>query len=434
MSYSQSHENLISTLNETIVPFSLDNKSAYKDLLHMIGNSRLVLMGEATHGTSEFYRARIELTKYLIQEKNFHALAIEGDWTSTYPVHRYLQGHGNAADPQPALSYFKRFPSWMWRNTEILSFLQWLREFNDKTHRPERKLGFYGLDLYCLNDSIQALINYLKNTDPLAAQQAIQRYSCFDHCAIDPQNYGYLVKSGLKKNCLKEVTEQLLDIQNKAFDKMHHGTFTEPEKEFYATQNARVAKNAELYYRALYETNHITWNIRDQHMVETLHNLITHLETTHQLPAKIIVWAHNSHVGDARATEMASRGEVNLGQLVREQFGAVSFHLGFSTYTGTVTAASEWDSPPESKKIKPGFQESYEELFHSLSRPNFILNLHGHEAVRHLLKPARLQRAIGVIYRPETERLSHYFFTHLPYQFDALIHLNETTAIKPLDG
>lgn len=432
MSTPDSYAKFIATLNAEILPFSLTSPASYQELLNQIGNARLVLMGEATHGTKEFYQARIELTKYLIQESGFHAVAIEGDWTSAYPVHCYLQGNSPIKDAYTALEDFKRFPAWMWRNQEMLAFIEWLRSYNDQANNKEKSVGFYGLDLYCLNSSIQAVINYLKINDPVAAKQAIQHYSCFDHCAINPQAYGYLVSSGLKENCIKEVTEQFLKMQQIAFKKKHQN-FTEAENEFFANQSARVARNAELYYRALYEPKQLTWNIRDQHMVETLHNLISHLEDKLRLPAKLIIWAHNSHVGDARATEMSSRKEINLGQLVREQFGTASFLLGFSTYTGTVTAATDWDGEPETKGIQPGFAESYEELFHHLGHENFILNLHHNEQLNHLLKPTRLQRAIGVIYRPETERLSHYFFTHLPYQFDSLIHIDKTHALKPLD-
>ncbi len=425
-------EKLIHLLNDEIIPFSISDKNSYKTLSEKIGDARIVLLGEATHGTDEFYRTRAELCKYLIQEKGFQAIAVEGDWTSAYYINNYIKGYGNADDVDYALQDFKRFPAWMWRNTVILSFLNWLRAYNDKLP-SKNKIGFYGLDLYCLASSMQAVIQFLNKTDPTAAKHAMERYACFDHVGTDPQAYGYMVESRLKKPCINEAKEQLLEMQRMAFDKFHDQPIDETESLFFATQNARVVKNAENYYRSMFESHANTWNIRDQHMAETLQNIISHLETIHKMPAKIIIWAHNSHVGDARATEMSERKELNLGQLVREHFASSTFHLGFSTYQGTVTAASDWDSPPMCKKVLPGLPGSYESLFHDLKYKEFILDLHHGEHVKHLLELSRLQRAIGVIYRPETERASHYFFTHLPFQFDALIHIDETHAVEPLD-
>lgn len=426
-------ETLLNSLNNEIAPFDLHDKKTYETIAEKIGNARIVLMGEATHGTQEFYEARIGLSQYLIQEKGFHAIAIEGDWTSTYPVNQYLRGVGKNDDINSILSEFKHFPRWMWRNTTIPPFLNWLRNYND-SQSNEHKIGFYGLDLYCLNDAMHTVINYLMSHDPAAAKQAIHRYACFDHTTVDPQQYGYLTNANIKKACIEEASEQVRDMQRLAFEKFHTQPTSDAELLFYATQNARLVKNAEHYYRALFEAREITWNIRDEHMAETLQNLIAHLETQRDIPAKVIVWAHNSHVGDARATEMSTRNEINLGQLVRELYGSISFHLGFSTYTGTVTAASDWDGKAETKNVLPGMQGSYEALFHLLKYPNFILDLHQGEYINHLLQLSRLQRAIGVIYRPESERYSHYFFTHLPYQFDAIVHIDKTTAVTPIDN
>ncbi len=278
------HQQLITLLNDNIKPFS--SSVDYSSLLDKIGDARFVMLGEATHGTHEFYKARIEITKQLIEQKGFMAVAIEGDWTDAYRVHCYLQGKGSP-------------------------------------------------------------------------------------------------------------------------------------------------KDAETYYRSMFNGHISSWNIRDMHMSETVNVLIDHLEHRFKQPAKIIIWAHNSHVGDARATEMGEQGEVNIGQLLREQY-IDTYSIGFSTHEGFVTAASNWDEPAECKKITPGFAESYEELFHQLAYKNFILHLIGNETLEHVLKIPRLQRAIGVIYRPETERLSHYFFTRLPYQFDSLIHFDKTTALQAL--
>lgn len=432
MTHEVAQENLIRILNKEILPFSIEDKSTYQPLIEKIGDARIVLIGEASHGTEEFYQSRIELSKYLIAEKEFHAIAIEGDWPNTYSIHRYLQGEGNENDSFACLKKFKRFPTWMWCNTTIPPFLKWLRHYNDQLQNIKQKIGFFGLDLYSLNESIHEVIEYLKLKDPKSAKNASERYACFDHCAVDPQTYSYLVESGVKKSCIKEVSEQFLEMQNNFFNKIRENKLEENELLFFATQNARVVKNAEYYYRSLFESREETWNIRDRHMVETLQNLISHIETKLKIPAKIIIWAHNSHVGDARATDMGTRGEVNLGQLVKEQFSNISFHIGFSTYSGTVTAAANWDEEPECKTIIPALKGSYEDLFHALYLKNFILFLHNDEHINHLLNISRLQRAIGVIYRPDTERFSHYYFSHLPYQFDAIIHIDKTTSLKPL--
>lgn len=420
-------EKLINILNADIEPIT-DNENKYDSLLNDIGNSRYVLIGEATHGTHEFYKARAEITRQLILKKDFMAVAIEGDWPDVYHIHRYLQGQGDKNNYEEALKGFKRFPQWMWRNKSIIPFLQWLRIHNDNL---TNKIGFYGLDLYSLNASMQAVINYLSRVDPEAAKRARYRYACFDHLGVDPQTYGYLTSEGLKKSCVKETMEQLLELQYKALQYVKdHGTAE--EEFFYATQNARVVKDAEKYYRSMFEDREQSWNVRDIHMFETLNVISDHLTDCFKKPAKIVVWAHNSHVGDARATEMSERGEVNIGQLTREQHDIKNTYLiGFSTYRGFVTAAYDWDQPAEHRIVSPGINGSYEALFHQLKYKNFILNLNRYNEIEHYLHIPRLQRAIGVIYRPETERISHYFFTRLPYQFDSIIHFDETTAVQP---
>jgi len=432
MDLNHTPETLINLLNNEITPFAIHDSKTFNHILEKIGDSRIVLMGEASHGTSEFYEARIELSKYLIEEKGFDAIAVECDWTSALPVIDYLYGDGDPNKPINSLHDFTRFPSWMWRNETIPPFLQWLRTHNDNLEQINNKVGFYGLDLYCLNSSINAVINYLNKNDKLAAKKAVNLYSCFDHLAVDPQNYGYLVESGAKHSCTEDVTKQLLEMQQITFEKLHSSNKKEVDQAFYASQNARVVKNAEQYYRSMFNSRAISWNVRDRHMAETVQNIIAHIETKKDKAAKIIIWAHNSHIGDARATEMSDRDEINLGQLVREQFAGTSYHLGFSTYTGTVTAANDWGEPAECKIINPGASGSFEEIFHDLKTKNFFLDLHLDEHLNHLLELSRLQRAIGVIYRPETERMSHYFFTHLPKQFDAIIHFDKTNAVKPL--
>lgn len=430
---TSAYQKLVETVNGIVEPLA-DHRDKYAALLKKIGNARFVLLGEATHGTHEFYQARAEITQLLIEYKGFMAVAIEGDWPDAYRVHRYLQGVGNQEDTKQALEGFKRFPTWMWRNTTLLPFLVGLRRYNDALSSPAVKIGFYGLDLYSLYTSMQAVVEYLQKVDPTAAQRAQERYACFDHVQADPQTYGYLTTLGIKRNCIKEAVEQLLELQNKAFEYIRQGGLMAEDEYFYATQNARLIKDAEMYYRSMFEERISSWNVRDTHMATTLNVIANHLENRTHKPAKIIVWAHNSHVGDARATEVAEQGEINIGQLMREQYDSDVYLLGFSTYQGFVTAASDWGAPAQYKVVNPGFASSYEELFHHLQHKNFLLDItSNYRQLEHFLKIPRLQRAIGVVYRPETERLSHYYFTHLLYQFNSIIHFDQTTAIQPLE-
>lgn len=429
---SFSYKKLVNILSDASEPF-YDQSNQFESLLEKIGEARFVLIGEATHGTQEFYELRAALTRQLILKKGFMTVAIEGDWPDAYQIHRYIQGHGDRDDGKQALSEFKRFPTWMWRNTTIPPFITWLRDYNDQVLFDFPKISFYGLDLYSLNASMAAVMRYLKHIDPAAAERAKERYACFDHFNTDPQKYGYLTSIGLKKKCMQESIDQLLELQHHAFDYVSKDGFAAEDDYFYALQNARLIKNAENYYRILYEGHVSSWNSRDYHMMETVNTLADHFEKRFNKPAKIIIWAHNSHVGDARATEMGEKGEYNLGQLIREQHPESSYLIGFSTYSGWVRAASNWDAPAEHKLINPGMPGSYEELFHNTLHQNFLLHLTGNHNIDHLLSIPRLQRAIGVIYRPETERMSHYFFTRLPYQFDSLIHIDQTAAVMPLD-
>lgn len=421
---------LIEGLNGKIVPLKSQEEN-YDSVIKQIGNARIVMLGEASHGTHEFYQARIKISERLIKEQGFMAIAIEGDWPDAHCVHRYLQGEGDAGQSEQSLSSFQRFPTWMWCNTTLPPFLHWLRQYND--HLPAaQKIGFYGLDLYSLNSSMHAVINFLMKIDPEAAQRAKQRYACFDHLNQEPEMYGYLVKAGIKKTCLQEAVGQLIELQHRAFEYLHRNGMAAEDEYFFATQNARLVKNAENYYRSMLEGRVSTWNIRDSHMAETVNVLADHLETRFKRPAKVIIWAHNSHVGDARATEMGERKEFNLGQLVREEYNQHAYSLGFSTYEGTVMAASDWGKTGEKKQINPGMPGSFEELFHLLTHKNFFLNLLDTDKLEHYLNIPRLQRAIGVVYLPETERWSHYFFTHLPYQFDGIIHFDRTSALHPI--
>jgi erythromycin esterase-like protein len=403
----------------------------YDDLLSRIGDAHLVLLGEASHGTHEFYRERAEITKRLIVEKHFTAVAVEADWPDAYRVNRFVRGISEDQEAIEALDDFKRFPTWMWRNADVLDFVGWLREHNQAIASNEERVGFYGLDLYSLFSSIEAVINYLEKVDPEAARRARQRYSCFDHFGEDSQTYGYATTLGLTSSCEEEVVHQLIEFRKRAAEYATRDGHIPPDEAFFAEQNARVVRNAERYYRAMFGGRISSWNLRDQHMFETLENLLQHIRGQGR-DAKIAVWEHNSHLGDARATEMGRRGELNVGQLVRQHHGTDSVLVGFTTYTGTVTAATDWDEAAERKQVRPALPESYEALFHEVEQDAFLLNLH-HREILSRLQPERLERAIGVIYRPETERLSHYFLASLPRQFDAVLHFDHTRAVEPLE-
>jgi erythromycin esterase-like protein len=407
-----------------------ESADTYDGLIELIGDARFVLLGEATHGTHEFYSERAAITKRLIAEKGFSILAIEADWPDSSRVHRYVRGATADVHANEALSGFCRFPIWMWRNTVIVEFVEWLRSFNSDIDPKSAPIGFYGMDLYSLHASIEAVLKYLEKVDPDSAKRARQRYSCFDHFSHKPQEYGYATTVGAAEPCEEVVVEQLVELQSKAAEFLSRDGDVAAEELFFAEQNARLIKNAEGYYRSMFRGRASSWNLRDRHMVETIENLIGHFDGSHQ--PKAIVWAHNSHLGDARATEMSHYGEVNVGQLMRERFGDETVLIGFSTHHGTVTAASDWGAPAERKNVRPALRGSYEELFHETGLPRFWIDLRGAGRIG-VLQPERIERAIGVIYRPESERLSHYFHARLPEQFDAIIHIDETHAVEPLE-
>lgn len=401
-------------------------------LLASIGDARYVLLGEASHGTHEFYRIRAEITKRLIREKGFRAVAMEADWPDAYRLNRYARGYPTDGDAIEALGGFRRFPQWMWRNADVLDFVGWLREYNDNLPDRGPRVGMYGLDVYSLHASIEAVLAYLRRVDPTAARRAERRYACFDHFGGDPQAYGYATTLGLSPSCETEVVNQLVELRASAAEYLRRDGRQEPDDLFFAEQNARVVTSAERYYREMFRSSAGSWNLRDRHMVETLGALTGFLEGQDPAP-KIVVWAHNSHLGDARATEMHLRGEVNVGQLVRERAGTSAVLVGFTTHSGTVTAASDWDRPAERKRVRPALAGSYEGLFHDCASRNFYLDLRASTEAADLLTMPRLERAIGVIYRPDTERQSHYFQASLTKQFDAVLHYDRTRAVEPLE-
>ncbi len=397
-------------------------------IVEYIGQAELALLGEATHGTHEFYANRAHLTRRLIVEAGFRGVVVEADWPDAYRVNRYVRHQSGDTNAVMALDGFTRFPTWMWRNVDVVEFVEWLYAYNDGLP-PDQQCGFYGMDLYSLHASMRAVIEYLEPRDPEAAQRARERYACFERYGDDPQAYAYSETFGLE-SCEDEVVAVLMDLQQRsaALEQKH---LLARDEFFFAEQNARLVKNAEEYYRTMFRGGTRSWNLRDGHMagsIEALRNNLSEWDG----PARLVVWAHNSHIGDARATQMGQRGEINVGQLMRERFPGKTCLVGYTTSHGTVTAASDWGEPVELKRVRPALPGSYEDLFHELSLPRFFLPLRD-EPVRHLLLKPRLERAIGVIYRPETERQSHYFDASLSSQFDAVVHFDHTSAVRPLE-
>lgn len=405
-----------------------DTEGDHRPLLDRVGEANFVLLGEGSHGTHDFYHERAEITKRLIIEKGFNAVAVEADWPDAYRVNRYVHGESDDRDADSALAGFERFPTWMWRNSVVLDFVEWLRNANS-SRTESSKTGFYGLDLYSLFSSMAVVVSYLDQVDPDAAQRARWRYSCFEHFGEDSQAYGYAASFDLSRSCEDEAVHQLVEMQRRAMDYLGK---TGGNDFFDAEQNARLVKNAEEYYRSMFRGRKSSWNLRDTHMVETVDAITAHLRR-HGRDPKVVIWAHNSHLGDARATEMGARGELNVGQLMRQKYGTDAVLVGFTTYTGTVTAATNWDDAGEVKQVRPALPDSYELGFHETHVPRFFLDLAGSSSRSELLMKPRLERAIGVIYRPETERISHYFRADLPRQFDAVFHFDHTRALEPLE-
>jgi erythromycin esterase-like protein len=357
-------------------------------------------------------------------------VAAEADWPDAYRVNRYVRGRSEDGTAEEALRGFERFPTWMWRNTAVLDFVGWLREHNDRFDDDAGKSGFYGIDLYSLYRSIQEVISYLDRVDPAGAALARERYGCFEHYRdYDAQIYGFQAAFGVGETCEHEAAEQLADLRRLA---RPDGDLAADDL-FYAVQNARTVKNAEEYYRSMFGERVSSWNLRDRHMADTLDALAEHLSHHRDEPAKIVVWEHNSHLGDARATEAAIRGEFSVGQLLRERHPGQCRLVGFSTYTGTVTAADDWGGPAKRRWVRPALTDSVEELFHEVGLKEFLIPFGRAPRTADVLRSAMLERAIGVIYRPEAERQSHYFRARVADQFDAMIHIDETRAVEPLE-
>ncbi len=407
--------------------FTLGDDADLAPLLNRIGDARIVLLGEATHGTAEFYTMRERISRELILRKGFRFIAIEGDWPDAARVDHYVRHFEFAPSEWTA---FARFPTWMWRNEEVRAFVDWLREYNGAAPL-ERRVAFHGLDLYSLYNSMRAVLSYLDDVDPTVAKIARERYGCLTPWQADPATYGRAALSGTYRSCESDVVHMLNSILAKSSEyALHDG-----ERFLDVVQNARLVANAERYYRIMYYGSRASWNLRDRHMFDTLKALLQFYGPQ----SKAIVWAHNSHVGNARATEMSARGEHNIGQLCRTEFGSGAYLVGFGTDHGTVAAASEWDGPVEVKSVRPALARSYERLLHtgseSTGKRQFLLPLQVTLAddLREALARPRLERAIGVIYRPETELASHYFQAALPRQFDEYIWFDETKAVTPFE-
>ncbi|AKS43031.1 protein-L-isoaspartate(D-aspartate) O-methyltransferase [Wenzhouxiangella marina] len=423
-SFSIRRRHLAHRIGEASEPFDAIEQADLSGLLERIGEARVVLIGEASHGSSEFYRMRARITRALIEERGFNIVALEADWPDSSMLDRYVRGWTGPAMPEPP---FSRFPVWMWRNRETLDFVDWLAEHNRALTDPQPAVSIHGLDLYSLYHSIHGVLNYLDRVDPGAAARARERYACFSPWERDPAVYGRAAVAGEREDCEDEVVQTLTELlaQRLAY------RCDDGEAMFDSERNARVVRAAERYYRVMYYGSRESWNLRDRHMFETLESVLEHRGPA----SKAVVWAHNSHIGDAAATEMGMRGEINIGQLAREAWGDASYRIGFGTDHGTVAAATNWDGPMEVKRVRPSLAESYEHLFHQAGPSNLILPIrHAESELLHDgLRTPRLQRAIGVIYRPETERISHYFRTVLTRQFDEYIWFDETRAVTPLD-
>jgi len=418
--FASSHERaeVVQLVAKKAEPFYEIEKASLDGLLSRIGDARIVLLGESTHGTSEFYQMRKKITQELILKKGFSCVALEADWPDVEQLNRFIRHLPHGLIEKKA---FKRFPGWMWKNEEFHSFVTWLRHYNSKPNYPENPVNLYGLDIYNSYQAIENVLSYLDLKDPVLAETARKSYECVLSYGKDFSRYAIAAATGIVHECEEEVVSILVKIlESYADEKLVN------QEEFLAVfQNAASIADAEEYYRNLYQSKPSSWNIRDRHMFETLETILS-LKGN----AKIVVWAHNSHVGNAAATEMKEEGELNLGQLCKEKYGDEAYLIGFGTHKGTVAAASFWGGPVMIKEVKCSDPDSVERLFHDTTLPSFFLPLQ-HE-VKEALSVLLLCRAIGVIYLPETERKSHHLHTVLAYQFDEYIWFDHTHAVSPI--
>jgi erythromycin esterase-like protein len=397
----------------------------YSDIIAAMGGATRILLGESTHGTHEYYRERARLSERLIQESGVNAIAIEGDWTPTYRVNLYVRGLGPDKTAEQALQGYTRFPKWMWGNTDFRDFVQRLRALN-MARPPAERIGLYGMDVYDLSEAAETVIASLRQTDPTAAEQARAQYRCFGRYGQDLHAYGAATRDP-KRSCRKQAEVVLGQVRQlpKPLDPI------QAETHFGLVRSAASVVAAEEYFRVTYAGS-LSWNARDRRMAETVEAVAAHAAALSGRPGKVVTWSHNTHAGDARATSAANRGELNLGQLMRERHGKAAFLVGFFTNTGTVMAAPEWDQPGRVYDVRPALAESYSGLFHAAGKPNFSLLMRGNEAVSGALAGPMPERAIGVIYRPQSERQSHYFDARLSEQFDAAIFFDRSKAVTAI--
>jgi len=410
---------IVQAIRERALP--LRDDADLDPLLERIGDARVVLLGEASHGTSEFYTWRHRISARLIAEHGFGFFAVEGDWPDCYALNRYVKGQPAEGGARQVLHAFDRWPTWMWANEETVALGEWLRAWNSDQPR-ERQAGFYGLDVYSLFDSMGAVIRYLEQVDPGAAARARRAYGCFDPYENDVQDYA-LATMMLPSTCEEEAVRMLVEMQSRA----RQYADGDPDAFFDAEQNALVARNAERYYRAMVRGGSESWNVRDTHMIETLERLLEH----HGPESKAIVWEHNTHVGDARATDMARVGMVNVGQLARQRWDDQVAIVGFSSYEGSVIAGEEWGAPMQRLPVPRGRDGSWEALLHEAGAADKLLFLDGMDDVPGALEP-RGHRAIGVVYNPDHERYGNYVPSVLPYRYDAMLFIDRSRALQPL--
>jgi erythromycin esterase-like protein len=419
-------ESSIAAIREAAHPVT-GGPQDYDPLMELVGDNRFVLLGEATHGTREFYRERARITRRLIEEKSFGDIAIEGDWPEAERVNRFVRGLDGAGTAEEALSGFREFPTWMWANEEFRDLVVWLRERNARLP-PGDRAGVYGLDLYDLWGAADTVVGILERLDPPAAARARQRYRCFTPYRKDPHLYGRSVAAQPKRSCADRAREEWLELERWMDAERPRASPERAEDLFSLARNARVVLSGETYYRGLYRGGLSPWNERDRHMADTLDEIALHLGEGGN-PPRVVVWAHNTHLGDARLSELREAGQWNLGQLMRQRHDGSTVLVGFTTYTGTVTAASAWGDHGRVKQLRPALPGSYSALFHASGVGNFLLILRG--SSENLLTGPLPERAVGVVYLPLQER-RHYFKGHLPRQFDAVVHLDRTEALEPL--
>lgn len=419
----------LASIRQAALPVT-GQENDYDPVLGLIGDSRFVLLGDGTHGTHEFYRERARITLRLLREKGFDAVAIEGDWDDAERVNRYVRGLGADASAEQALAGFRDFPGWMWGNTDVRFLIEEMRKHNAALP-PTERVGFYGLDVYGVVDSADAVVATLRQADPAAASQARKRYGCFSRYRADFASYGADTAAHPSRSCERRIVEQLGAMRTWVATRMPGADPARREELFSTLQHARVVRNGEAYYRVQAGGGVASWNLRDRHMAATLDEISSHLSRPGQ-PAKVVVWAHNSHLGDARMTQRSEFGELNLGQLVRQKHGDQAVLVGFTTYTGTVTAADAWGERGRIKQVRPALEESWSGLFRRAGIGDALLLLRGNGGLAKALDHSRPERMIGVIYRPQNERQMHYVQARLSGQFDAVVYFDETRAVERL--